>query len=316
MATLVRQANYQTGQPARRQTASDHRWHLQLSMLCNVQASADSMFDPSVTAAPARYVRDLWQMRSYAWAVGLSSTRASNSGTSLGMLWLFLEPIFSIATYWLVFGQILDLSRGVDNFLPFLIVGQVTFGLSQRAVLGASASLHSQAPMLRSLSLPRAVLPLAEVLKAAAAFRAEAVIMLLAIALLGEPPRLSWFLYPAIIVTQLITAYGLGTFLARLVYRFEDLQRLAVHLMRLALYASGVFIPIDQFITNRALLAAANLNPFFAQVELARWVLMGRTPASPTASLVSVALFTFVALPVGLLFFIRGERSYSGFRTR
>ena len=183
------------------------------------------LFPPSSTAAPGDYIRRTWKMRHYAWRVGQSSIRASTSTTALGAVWLFLEPVFSIIIYWFVFGLLLDVSRGVDNYLAFLTVGQVTFGLSQRSLLGASASLNLQAPMLRSLAFPRSVLPLAEVLKAFAAYRFEVGVMLVAVLIMGESIRASWLLLPAVVLLQLMISFGIGLGLARIVWRVHDVQR-------------------------------------------------------------------------------------------
>ena len=41
----------------------------------------------------------------------------------LGQLWQVLTPLLNAAVYYLIFGIILDTSRGVPNFPAFLITG-------------------------------------------------------------------------------------------------------------------------------------------------------------------------------------------------
>ena len=250
-------------------------------------------------------------MRRYAWELGSSSLRASNSGTSAGALWLFLEPVFSITVYWLVFGVLLDVSRGVDNFLAFLVAGQITFGLSQRALLGASAALTLQAPMLRALSFPRTVLPLSAVFKSLAAYRTELVVMAVVLTMIGETPRFAWLFILPIAVLQATTSLGIGMGLARLVHRFGDVQRLLTHLMRLAFYASGVFFPLGAFTDSELVLRGATLNPFYNQVELARWALIDTKPNTPTLTVVMAVLWMIAGLVGGAVFFVRGEDGYA-----
>ncbi|MBT5757067.1 MAG: ABC transporter permease, partial [Acidimicrobiaceae bacterium] len=241
-------------------------------------SSAEVLRPPGANTSIKGYVGAVWSLRRYAWLTGKSQVSEGNAGTSLGALWLFLEPVFSILIYWLIFGLLLDVSRGVDNFLAFLTIGQVTFGFSQRAFLGASSSLTTQAPMLRSMAFPRAVLPLAAALKAFAAYRAEAAVMLLAIVLMGESIRVSWVFLMLLVPLQAAVSFGLGMGLARVVFVYPDTQRLITHLMRLGFYGSGVFFPMQAFTDSPLVLRAVTLNPFYDFVELARWATLGLQP--------------------------------------
>jgi len=280
-------------------------------MLSDV-SSAGHLFDPLSARSKSGYVRDIWSMRRYAWELGRSSIRASNSSTSLGSLWLFLEPIFSISVYFVVFGLLLEVSRGIENYLAFLVVGQVTFGLGQRALLGAAGSLERQAPMMQALSFPRAVLPLSEVLKAGAAYRTEAVVMFLVLPLIGEVPRITSFLIVPIVMVQLVTALGMGMGLARLVRRFGDVQRLLTHLMRLTFYGSGVFFPLSAFTDSAAvLLGVVIVNPFYNHLELSRWAIIGTPIEHPVLSVTMALFWALFAITAGGWFFRSAEGSYA-----
>lgn len=261
------------------------------------------------------YVARLWEMRHYALRLGASSVRAANGGTSLGALWLVLEPVISVAIYWAIFGVLLDISRGVENFLAFLTVGQITFGLCQRALLGASASLNTQAPMLRSLAFPRAILPISEVVRSLFTFRFEALIMLIAVLLMGESIRLSWLLVPFVALLATATCLGLGLFFARLVVRVTDVQRLLSHAMRLAFYGSGVFFPLSGFTDSVGLVRLATINPFYDYVELMRWVILGTRPSAAGLVVAMAIIWPVVAMLVGGTFFASAEHTYSGART-
>lgn len=273
--------------------------------------STEHLFDPLQVPSVDKYVARVWAMRRYSWELGRSSLQASNSTTTLGSVWLFLEPLFSIIVYFLVFGVLLNISRGVENYLAFLVVGQITFGLGQRALLGASASLQRQAPMMQALSFPRAVLPLSEVLKALAAYRTEVIVMLLVLPLLGVVPNLTTVAIVPIVALQILTAFGLGMALARVVHRYGDIQRLLTHLMRLAFYGSGVFYPLVAFTDSQAILRlAAILNPFFDHLELTRWAVLGIAPASPALSMLMATVWAVAAVAAGGWFFVSAEDRY------
>lgn len=262
------------------------------------------------------YLRQVWSMRHYAWESGDAEIRSLLAGTSLGVAWVFVEPLITIAIFWIIFGVLLDVARGVDNYIAFLTVGQVTFTWCQRTLLDTSGSLTRSTQLLRSLAMPRAVFPLAQALKSLSLARAEALILLVALGVMGSAPRNSWFALPIIGCAGVIISFGIGLALARLVYRMPDSQRVLTHLMRLAFYATGVFFPLDLFVGDRGwILKAAVANPFYDIVELMRWAMLGTRPDHHRWVLIATSIWIVVAVVLGTAVFRGGERSYSGART-
>jgi teichoic acid transport system permease protein len=277
--------------------------------------AAAGLRPPGATGSLGNYVRSVWSMRVYAWENGRSSVQAANAEHDLRSFWLVLEPALTIMTYWLVFGVILDVSRGVDNFLAFITVGQVTYRLTQRALLGAAGSLRSAAPMLRSMAFPRAILPLSEVFKALASYRVEIVVMLVAVVLTGERVRLSWVALVPLAAGQLLFAFGVGMAFARVIHRFSDVQPFLQTMMRLVFYASGVIWPAQRFIDSEAILRLFYLNPLYAYVELSRWAALGMEPTDIGLAALSCLVWPLVAVVLGLLYFRKAEHLYAGART-
>ena len=269
---------------------------------------------PGATGSLRDYVRSVWEMRLFAWDSARSSVRAANSQQHLRSFWLVLEPVLTILVYWLVFGVVLDVSRGVDNFLAFITVGQIHYRMAQRALLGAGGSLLSGAPILRSMAFPRAVLPLSEVLKALASFRVEVLVMLAAVVIMGESIRLSWIVVAPLALAQLGFALGVGLALARVVHRYSDVHRLMQTVMRLVFYGSGVIWPVDRFIENETVLRLFYLNPLYAFIDLARWSVLGMPSASLGLAILSCLAWPSVTLVAGLIFFRRAEHLYAGAR--
>lgn len=264
------------------------------------------------TSTFGRYVAETWRMRRYAAYAARSAVLGSNANTRLGQLWLLLEPAISISTYWMIFGLLLDVSRGVDNFLAFLTVGHITFGLTQRALLQTGSSLSANTPMLRSLAFPRAVLPMSSTFRSALIARSDLAVMVTFLVLMTEWPRLSWLLAPFLIVVQVTTAFGLGLILARAANRIPDLNRAITHVLRLVFFASGVFFPLQQFTDSDVVLRAmAVANPFYGHVALARWLLLGIEPAHGAVVAISTVAWTLGSLGVGAVVFWRGEHTYS-----
>ena len=94
----------------------------------------------------------------------IEELRVAHQDTLLGNVWHLGNPLLSIAVYYLVFGVVLGVDRGVDNFILWLTVGVFTFGLTSRTVLGGAESISTNQGLMRSIRFPRALLPVSVVI--------------------------------------------------------------------------------------------------------------------------------------------------------
>jgi len=107
------------------------------------------------------YLARLWSRREYISFVAVSELRNRQMTTVLGNLWHLLNPALSIATYYVIFGLLLNVDRGVDNYILFITVGVLLFADIQRATMAGAGSILNNRGLLQSLSFPRAMLPVA-----------------------------------------------------------------------------------------------------------------------------------------------------------
>lgn len=274
---------------------------------------------PGSQAHLMEYVRRLYDMRAFAWVTARRGIESTNSTTVLGRLWLLLGPAIMIAIYWVMFGVVLDISRGTQNFAAFLTVGHTVFRHSQAGIISASASLVTNTAVLRSLSFPRAVLPLTQSLNAMAHAAFSYAVLLLVLPLMGVPPRLGWLTLAPLLCLQAVMNYGIGMLLARPVTRFADLRVSMTYFFRILFYGSGVLFPVDEFLEGRrygsVVLDLFPLNPFYSFIGLARWAALGTEPDRAGYMACSVVLWTVLSLACGLVVFVRGERDFGGVRT-
>ena len=124
---------------------------------------------PLNTVMPARqYLAAMWSRRDFAVALPFEEVRATHQDTLLGNLWHLANPMLSVAVYYLVFGVMLDVSRGVDNYILFLMIGVFTFNLTLAIACSAGRpSISSNQGLMRSIRFPRALLPFSVVLSRA-----------------------------------------------------------------------------------------------------------------------------------------------------
>lgn len=275
------------------------------------------LFEPGTSAPLLTYAKRLWKSRHYAVADAQGKLESTYSENTLGRLWLFLEPTLFVGIYFLMFGVLLDASRGLGDadFLAYLAVGKLTYGFLRRAITGAAVSLTSDQAIVDNTSLPVATYPLVQLLKAALAYRYELVVMLVFVLLRGIRPRVAWLLLPPIALLSFGVALGAGLILVRMVSRFSDIRSALPQLMLFGMYASGVIFPIEQYILGRQhdtlILRVLAFNPMYAIVKVNQWAAIDYTAPEFGWVLVSALMWSALLPVAGLAWFIRGERRFS-----
>lgn len=260
-----------------------------------------------------RYVAGVWERRAFAWDTAQSELRSQHMDSVLGNAWHLLNPLMLVGVYYLVFGVVLQTDRGVgEEFLPFLAIGIFHYQWSQKSVIGGARSITSNEGLIRSLQFPRALLPVATVLREAMAFAPAMAVMLLIVVLNGRLPSWSWLLLAPLVVLQALFNLGAAFVAARLTDRFRDIENVLPYLFRLGFYGSGVIFAIDGYLEDRApeLLPWFTINPFYSVLSLARDQLLVYTPAHAPLMWVSITVWSLVGVVVGLMVFRGGEREY------
>ncbi len=263
------------------------------------------------TRPPFRdYVVDLWTRRNFLWALSSAKSFAKNEGQRLGQLWAFVNPLLLVATYFFIFGYLLNTGRGIDNFIGYLTIGIILFSLSASTVTGGSRAILNNTGLVRALHFPRAVLPLSTVLTEAIALLPGLLVMVVVLPFTGERPTWSWLLFPVAVVLQVLMQAGLVLILARVVNASVDLWNLIPVVVRVLRYLSGVFFSISVVTANNEVLGAIlEYQPFALQLTLARQALMHEFPMEPLAW--GVGFFWALLLPVvGLWVFWGDEARY------
>ena len=265
------------------------------------------------------YLRELWERREFAVASAFGDLRAQHMNTLLGNLWHLLNPILLIAVYWVVFDVVLDLGErgGVTNFMAFLATGILAYQWSQRTIVEGSRTIISNEGMIRSLQFPRALLPMATMIKHTISFAPSLVLMLLIVVGTGEPITANWPIIVPAFLLQIAFNTGAVLFIARIADRFRDTVNLLPFLFRLAFYGSGVIFAVDTRFSNVFtydwVVWVFIANPFYAIIGLWREALMTTYVVDTHETMwlwVSASVWAIAGLLAGLLFFRAGEKQY------
>lgn len=257
------------------------------------------------------YLKQLWSRRFFIVADSRAKVASGTRQMVLGNAWLVIKPVLDGVVYLLIFGMLLRSSRGIENFIGYLLIGVFMFQFTARCLSTGANSVTGGRNLIRSFSFPRASLPIAAVLRETLSM--IPVVVSMAVLILVIPPHAEltwrWALFPAVFMLQLIFNSGIALFAARLVAHVRDLTNVIGFITRFWLYGSAVFFSIDRFVEHPTLIALMKANPMFIVLDMTRDTLLyGRTP--DLSSWLALGALALVALIGGFVFFWRAEETY------
>lgn len=272
--------------------------------------AAQPLVDLSVPISTRRYLAAVWARRDFMWVVPRNDIRLRNQDTVLGQLWHLVNPALMVVVYYIVFGTILDVRRGTENFLVFLVVGILLFQFTQRTVMDAVNVIPRNLGLIRTIQFPRAVLPISTVIGNTLTFIPSMVVIFAVLFLSGTSPTARWLAFIPLFAGILWFHLGASMLCGRLGNHVRDLSQLLPHVFRLLVYASGVLFSIESHVSNETWLRILAINPIYDIVSLARWCLMG-LPAQPE-QLIGFLAWVVVLPPIGFAAFKSAESRYGG----
>lgn len=202
--------------------------------------------EPASARPPAlKYLRMLWQRRQFITGFATASNVAMYSEARLGQLWQVLTPLLNAAVYFLIFGVLLGVNRGVPNYIPFLVTGIFVFNFTQRSCITASTVMRTNLPLIRALPFPRASLPLGYVIIELQQLLLSFAVLFVIVLGYGEPFSWYWFGILPVLALQTLFNVGCAFILARWGSGFDDVSQLLPFIVRTWFYASGVIFSIQ-----------------------------------------------------------------------
>ena len=224
--------------------------------------------------------------------------------STVGVLWAVLQPLLLAAAFTLFFGRLAglgadDVSYALATFVALLPWQLVAFG-----VFSASGSVVRGQDLVTRAYFPRILIPLAPFAVALVDFCAAFAVALLwlAVASPSLTPAIAWV--PVFLLLALVTAVGVGCWLAALNVRFRDVQVAVPLLVQLWFFCTPIAYPSS--IVPEQWRVAYAMNPMVTAVDGFRAALIGSPQLELPAVAVSIAVAVAVML-TGIAFFWRTE---------
>jgi len=154
--------------------------------------------------------REIFANRSMLSLLVRRDIKSRYKDSSLGLIWTLIRPLTQLAIYFVVVGKFLGAERGIPDFAIYIFTGLTAYGLFQEIVLGGTASILTNAGLVKKVYVPRELFPLAASGTALFNFAIQFLILLFVVIVTGNL-RIGWnllYLIPALIV---LLSFSLAT---------------------------------------------------------------------------------------------------------
>jgi ABC-type polysaccharide/polyol phosphate export permease len=249
----------------------------------------------------------VWRARDLVWFFALRDVRVRYKQAVLGVLWVIIQPIFSVVVFTLVFSKLAHLSSEGLPYPLFALVGTLVFAYFSAAVMTGSAVLVVNPSLVTKVAFPKMTAPAAAMLPPLVDVGVTLCLVVPLMIAYRVAPTWRLCALPVWLSLLVLTAFGFSLWFSALNVRYRDVQAALAPALQLWLFASPVAYSSSQVTGWPALVYS--LNPVVGVIDLARWSLLGAPwPGGP---LVVSVLAAFGVLVSGSVYFRRAERSFA-----
>ena len=226
---------------------------------------------PSTLAAPSDAPAPSgWRHFAYVTAA-LTATefKLRYFGSVLGYLWTLLRPLMLFGVLYVVFTEIVRFGEEVPHYPVVLLAGIVVFNFFSEATSGGLVSLVQRENLLRKVAFPRAAVPVAVSLTAAANLALGVLVVLVFALIDGVDPSATWFLFVGVVAVIVVLATAIAVLLGTLFVRYRDIRPIWEVLLQLLFWGSPIIYTIES-VENGTFRHLMMCNPLATAIQQAR----------------------------------------------
>ncbi|HAA14530.1 MAG TPA: phosphate ABC transporter permease [Cytophagales bacterium] len=251
--------------------------------------------------------RELSKYRDLFLILAYRDFRVRYAQTFLGLVWVFIQPLFILFILNFVFGRAINIDTGGIPYPVFALSGMMAWTYFSFLMSQAGQSIINNGEMIKKIYFPRLVVPLSKGLVGLIDYFMIFIFFMGMMLIYQVSPSSNIVYLPVFVLLVIFAASGIGIWLSALTIRYRDLQQVVPFLVQIGLYITPVAYP-SSFVINNLPGWAQQLyffNPVAGIIEGIRWSVFG-TPLIMERLWISVAI-SAVLFITSLIYFRKME---------
>jgi len=212
-------------------------------------------------------VMSLYRYRELLRSLVLKDLKLKYRGSVFGFLWSLANPLLMIVVYTVAFTVILRVRT--QQFVFYLLLGQLAWTFFASSAAMSTGAIVDNAPLIRSVFFPRAILPIGTVLFNLAQYLLTISVFLpVTLTWYGVPLSAPMLLFPAFLGLQALFSIGVALILATLTAFFRDVRHLLDVALAVLFWTTPILYELAQVPERlRLLILLSPMSPFIVAYQ-------------------------------------------------
>jgi lipopolysaccharide transport system permease protein len=256
-------------------------------------------------------IKSVWRNRKLMGSMVRRDIMARSRGSFGGTLWTFLNPLLLMATYFFVFGVVLQTKFGADTsrtgYVLYFLAGMLPWLAFSEAVGRAPYVILEYRSFVKKIVFPLETLPVNLVISGAVTEVFALLIFVCGLLAVRQAVPASVLWLPVLIVPQILFTAGLCWILAATGVYVRDLGQVTGYLLTLWFFLTPICYPESQL---KEAVRILRWNPLFTLVKAYRAVLL-ENQAPSLKGVVALWVVAVVVAVVGYAWFHRLRKAFA-----
>lgn len=254
-----------------------------------------------------KLLREIYDYREMIFSLIKRDLRGRYKGSVLGFLWTFLNPLFQLVVYTLVFAVIMR--APYEKYYLFLFVGLIPWLFFSGSVVGGASCIFAQKDMVNKIYFPREVLPIAHVTGQLINMLLSFLVIFAVLFATGHGVNPIAMLYlPVIVLVEYLICLGVTMLASAVTVFLRDVEYVLGIIMMAWQFMTPVMYGIDM--VPEEMYPIFNLNPMSPVLLAYRDIFYNKTiPQMDT--LAKAIVFGLISLIIGVFVFEKLKRHFS-----
>lgn len=217
--------------------------------------------------------KELFKYKDLLWFLVKRDLKSRFQQTTIGVLWIALQPILQMLIFYAILGIIIKVPTGDTPYPIFFLSGFIVFQLFNQIVNASAFSLLGNIGVITKVYFPRLTLPFASTISSFIDFIVSFIVLLIFLISNNYAITNRYFLIPVLVLFTMIFSSSVGLMFGALMVIFRDTKNLLGFILMIWMYATPIMYPITLVPENYRFIL--HFNPLTPLVEVYRWVFLG-----------------------------------------
>jgi ABC-type polysaccharide/polyol phosphate export permease len=236
----------------------------------------------------------------------LKDFRIRYRNMSLGVFWSLLNPLVMMGVLTFVFTKIFP-NPNIPNYAVFLLCGLVPYSFFTLAWVTGTTSIIDNANLVKRVSVPREIVPIATVLSNCLHLLIQIALLLSVVVFFGGGVNRQWLWLPLVWLLEVIFVCGLALVSSAVNVHLRDTRYVVESVNTLLFWLVPIFSSFS--IIPQEFREVYQYNPLAALVLALRHILL-EAKAPPASLLIKLTVVSLFFFAFGLLVFRRLKASF------